>query len=226
MYIYSTESNNDDKEKRNVSNSCFTTWFWRWFCEVSFTLSNKANQEIHTLSVYRTQWKYKEKQNDYIRYRVCLPRQSQFYSSSWRIIGQMLSIYWSLQKKELPSSIQFNTVSYLMVTAFVTKDLAECCKCISAEQGQTLSNSSARGLPLIRWLKELKMSSHLYCQNWGWWNPMDCLSRHIKRWYSYQLKWNLVAFFECVLALWIMWTRTTTRLQWSKILMGLGSEVN
>jgi hypothetical protein len=55
---------------------------------------------------------------------------------------------------------------------------------------------------------------------------MDCLSRHIKRWYSYQLKWNLVAFFECVLALWIMWTRTTTRLQWSKILMGLGSEVN
>ena len=55
MYIYSTESNNDDKEEKNVSNSCFTLWFSRWFSEVSFTVSNKANQEIHILSVYKTQ---------------------------------------------------------------------------------------------------------------------------------------------------------------------------
>ena len=55
MYIYSTESNNDDKEEKNVSNSCFTLRFSRWFSEVSFTVSNKANQEIHILSVYKTQ---------------------------------------------------------------------------------------------------------------------------------------------------------------------------
>lgn len=29
--------------------------FSRWFEEVSFTVSNKANQEIHILSEYRTQ---------------------------------------------------------------------------------------------------------------------------------------------------------------------------